>query len=44
MVMIVDEGDFYWVRFVRTARRGVGSAGEGNKRSCINPGPTTVSS
>jgi hypothetical protein len=28
----------------RFLRRGVGSTGEGDKCSCINPGPTTVSS
>jgi hypothetical protein len=40
----VDEGDFNIRLIDWFIRRGVGSAGEGNKCSCINPGPTTFSS
>jgi hypothetical protein len=40
MDMKVDDGGL----LDRFLRRGVGSAGEGDKCSCINPGPTTASS
>jgi hypothetical protein len=42
--MRVDEGDLLIGISDSIIRRGVGSAGEGDKCSCINPGPTTVSS
>jgi hypothetical protein len=39
MDMKVDEGEFL-IGLDLYVRRGVGSAGEGDKFSCINPGPT----